>query len=145
MDGSFRELADQMEPKDHAQLQAAVAYVLNSAYIMYLRARGVATKTHPVKHDLKRIHEYFEKIKKHSEAAQAAQAAAAAGLTPEEAAKLQRERERAKQGAKTLNVEVAERLIAHGTGVRRASSGSGGSSGSGAGGGGGGEAAPPPR
>ena len=61
MEGSYRDCADQLDPKEHARLQAAVAYVLNSSYFMYLRARGLKTGSHPVRQDLLRVQNYFKK------------------------------------------------------------------------------------
>ncbi len=103
VDGSYRDCADHLDPRQYAQLQAAVAFVLNSSYFMYLRTRGVKTTSHPVRQDVQRIKEYFDKIAKAGAAEkEKGDAAAASG----------------DQAGRKLDLPAAQRMIAHAQGSR---------------------------
>ncbi|KAJ3328107.1 hypothetical protein HDU76_010578 [Blyttiomyces sp. JEL0837] len=50
-----------LEPMERAKLHVVVSYALNSLMFLYLRCEG-ATKGHPVRQELNRVKEYFQKI-----------------------------------------------------------------------------------
>ena len=53
-----------MDPVDRAHLETTLAYSLNTLFFVYLRLQGQNPAQHPVMLELKRIKEYFEKIRK---------------------------------------------------------------------------------
>ena len=106
VDGSYRDCADQLDPRQYAQLQAAVAFVLNSSYFMYLRTRGVKTTSHPVRQDVQRISDYFAKIAKAGAAEKKEKEGEGGAVATDETA------------GRKLDLPAAQRMIAHAQGGR---------------------------
>ncbi|KAH7922799.1 hypothetical protein BV22DRAFT_1037119 [Leucogyrophana mollusca] len=78
MDASLDELEAQLDPLiskslpetlvgletiQQAKLQVALPYLVYDLVFIYLKARGIDPKTHPVVTELDRVRQYFEKIK----------------------------------------------------------------------------------
>jgi len=48
---------------DLAKLRLFLAYAVNALFYMYLKTQGVPAESHPVTNEIKRVQEYFEKLK----------------------------------------------------------------------------------
>eukprot|EP01117_Protostelium_nocturnum_P008030 TRINITY_DN2859_c0_g2_i1.p1 TRINITY_DN2859_c0_g2~~TRINITY_DN2859_c0_g2_i1.p1 ORF type:complete len:174 (+),score=62.37 TRINITY_DN2859_c0_g2_i1:425-946(+) len=63
----YDQMIDEMDAVTVAKMNVMFAYALNSLYFAFLRTRGQNPNEHPVKKELDRIKEYYQKVKDTSE------------------------------------------------------------------------------
>ncbi|KAJ1668117.1 hypothetical protein IW140_000717 [Coemansia sp. RSA 1813] len=58
------ETLPKLSAMQRCELEALVAYSINTLFFVYLKANGVPPKEHPVMNELQRVQRYIEKINK---------------------------------------------------------------------------------
>jgi exosome complex protein LRP1 len=58
-----REKQATMDPMDHAKINMAIAYVVQSLLYMYLKAAGIEPSKHPFHEEINRVKAYTKKLK----------------------------------------------------------------------------------
>mmetsp|Transcript_11236 Transcript_11236/g.22823 ORF Transcript_11236/g.22823 Transcript_11236/m.22823 type:complete len:184 (-) Transcript_11236:162-713(-) len=71
---SSSEVARQLAPLEHAELQVSLAYAVGSLYFCHLLTQGVNPAEHPLKQELDRIQLYFKKVRSAADEAKQKQA-----------------------------------------------------------------------
>ncbi|PIA19222.1 hypothetical protein COEREDRAFT_20805, partial [Coemansia reversa NRRL 1564] len=56
------DILPKLTPIQRCELEALVAYSINTLYWVYLKVNGVPPKEHPVMDELQRVQRYIEKI-----------------------------------------------------------------------------------
>ncbi|KAJ2084146.1 hypothetical protein H4R24_000219 [Coemansia sp. RSA 988] len=56
------DILPKLTPIQRCELEALVAYAINTLYWVYLKVNGVPPKEHPVMSELQRVQRYIEKI-----------------------------------------------------------------------------------
>ncbi|KAJ2803880.1 hypothetical protein H4R20_002715 [Coemansia guatemalensis] len=56
------DILPKLTPIQRCELEALVAYAINTLYWVYLKVNGVPPKEHPVMDELQRVQRYIEKI-----------------------------------------------------------------------------------
>ena len=58
------EVEEKISPIEFAELNAAVAYSINSVYYMYMKVNGIEKEDHKINVELSRVKKYISKIQK---------------------------------------------------------------------------------
>mmetsp|Transcript_95833 Transcript_95833/g.254530 ORF Transcript_95833/g.254530 Transcript_95833/m.254530 type:complete len:184 (-) Transcript_95833:237-788(-) len=74
------EVARQLAPLEHAELQVSLAYAVASVYFCHLLTQGTNPAEHPLKQELDRIQLYFKKVRSAADEAKKKQAVRDRGL-----------------------------------------------------------------